>query len=102
MFFFFLHEHNNAHLLRAATEYRAQLQLPCHWSKPLATTLHKTQTRELLNAFCGIKIKDAGSTTSNFVRHLKTHWIGESLGNVEINVSADGRLANMFSSASAT
>ncbi|KAL7877082.1 hypothetical protein SRHO_G00037250 [Serrasalmus rhombeus] len=22
---------------------------------------------------CGIKIQDAGSTTSNFIRHLKTH-----------------------------
>ncbi len=22
---------------------------------------------------CGIKIKDAGLTTSNFIRHLKTH-----------------------------
>ncbi len=43
---------------------------------------------------CGIKIKDAGSTTSNFFKHLKTHP-GQSLGNVKVKVSACGWLANV-------
>lgn len=42
---------------------------------------------------CGIK-KDAGSTTSNFIRHLKTQLIDESLGNVK-NVTAYGLLATL-------
>ena len=32
--------------------------------------------------------QDAGSTTSNFIRYLKTHLIAQSLGNVTGNLSA--------------
>lgn len=42
---------------------------------------------------CGIK-KDAGSTTSNFIRQLKTQLIDESLGNVK-NVTAYGLVATL-------
>lgn len=50
-----------------------------------------------------ITIKDAGSSTSNYVRYLKMHphTVGESLGNVNVDVSTDEQLGNMFSSASA-
>lgn len=34
---------------------------------------------------CGIPVKDSGSTTSNFIRHLKA--LGVSLANVNVNVS---------------
>lgn len=49
----------------------------------------------------GVKIKDTGLDTSNFIRHVKMHWTGEPLGKVEVNFSAYRWLADMFSSASA-
>lgn len=33
-------------------------------------------------------LQDAGSTTSNVIRYLKTHLIAQSLGNVTGNLSA--------------
>lgn len=36
---------------------------------------------------CGIPVKDSGSTTSKVIRHLKSHRIGVSLANVNVNVS---------------
>lgn len=48
--------------------------------------------------YYGITIKDAVSTTSHFIRHLKTHWTGESLGEVEVIFSAYECSPNMFSS----
>lgn len=47
-----------------------------------------------------ITIKDAGLTTSKFIRHLKTQ-LGESPGNVKVNFSTDGLFASMFRSESA-
>ena len=66
----------------------------------LACSVAKMQTTKSPNAtLCVMNTEDAGSTTSNFLRHLKHSWIRQSLCNVKVNFSAYGRLANMFRSA---
>lgn len=53
--------------------WSAPWQLLCHLSSPLAVKTFKqcpNKRRAKCNV-CGIKIKDTGSPTSNFIRHLK-------------------------------
>ncbi len=75
--------HNLAHLVRTATD-DCKLQQQHHGEHTCSCcaicqnlgsndfTLGPNKRIAKCN-ICGIKIKDAGSTTSNFIRHLKTH-----------------------------